>query len=333
MRAATENESHDAAPPTTDDRPTTWRIAACGFAMGAADIVPGVSGGTVALVLGIYERLLAAISGFDGELLKRLLRGDLRSAARRVDFLFLALLGLGIATGVVGLAGLMSYLLTEHRELTFSAFFGLILASGVLVGRMVRPGGTGPLAGCVALGAAGAAVAFAIVTIAPIAAPAGLLYTFACGAIAICAMILPGVSGAYLLLILGKYEEVTGILKRLPKLDVTASDVATVGVFCAGCALGLLMFSKLLRWLLARFHAPTMAVLCGFMIGSLYRVWPFQLDTTPEVEEFKHKILQPQLPPGWSAHVGACLSVAVFSFVAVLAVEAIAKKRPAPSDS
>lgn len=302
--------------------------------MGAADIVPGVSGGTVALILGVYERLLAAISRFDGKLLGLVARRDLPDAAKHVDFRFLGLLGVGIAAGVVGLATPIHHALEHHRSLTFAAFFGLILASGVIVGRMARPNGPSQIATCIILGVLAAGFAFWIVTLDRVAPIAALPYTFLCGSIAICAMILPGISGAYLLLLLGKYEEVTGILKRLPKLEVGTEDLVTVAVFAAGCAIGLLLFSRLLRWLLARHHALTMAVLCGFMIGSLYRVWPLQRDTTPEIEEFKRKVFQPEWPTSWTNESAACAAVAVACFAVVLVADALARsKRPSARES
>ncbi len=316
-----------ADPDTSSQAPLSWRTAACGLAMGAADIVPGVSGGTVALVLGVYERLLTAISQFDGTFLGHLLRREWRGAARRVDWGFLLLIGGGILVSVIGMAGLMEHLLSHHRAFTYAAFFGLILASGVLVGRMARPKSAGQAMLCLLLGVVAAGIAFWLVTLSRVAPMPGLGYTFACGAIAICAMILPGVSGAYLLLMLGKYEEITGILKRLPRLQVTTDDLLTVAIFCMGCAVGLLLFSKLLHWLLERYWTPTMAVLCGFMIGSLYRVWPLQVDTTPEVEEFKKKVFEPLWPETWSREVGICLALAIVCFVGLLVIDKVASRR------
>ena len=299
--------------------------------MGAADIVPGVSGGTVALILGVYQRLLEAISSFDAEFLGFVRRGKLAEAAGHIDLRFLVLLAGGILSGVVGLAGLMSHLLTHHREATYAAFFGLILASGIIVGRMARPEGSGEKALGFALGIIAAIFAFWLMTLGRFDPIGGLPYTFVCGAIAICAMILPGVSGAYLLLMLGKYEDITDILHRLPKLDVTSADIATVAVFCVGCLTGLLLFSRLLKWLLARHWSPTMSVLCGFMIGSLYRVWPWQIDTTPEVEKFKKKVFEPIMPEAFESGVITCLVIAAVAFAVVLTAEAMAAKHGAPA--
>lgn len=300
--------------------------AARGFLMGAADIVPGVSGGTVALVLGIYRRLLTAISHFDGALIGLLQRGAWREAARHVDLRFLAALALGIAVAIVSLARLMHYLLEHHLGLTYAAFFGLILASGVLVGRMCQPKSRGESLACVAIGLAAAGAAFWIVTLERMAPQAGLLYTFCCGAIAICAMILPGVSGSYLLVMLGKYHEITGIIKNLPTLKATGEELVTLVAFALGCATGLLIFSRVLRWLLSHYWTLTMAALCGFMIGSLYKIWPFQIDTTPTVEEFKEKIFEPNWPAVFDVYTAACLGIAAVAFIGVLAMDAFARR-------
>jgi len=155
-----------------------------------------------------------------------------------------------------------------------------------------------------------------------------LAYTFVCGAVAICAMILPGISGAYLLLILGKYEELTGIVKSLPFVESTHA-LTTLGVFVCGCVFGLLAFSRLLRWLLAWRWSPTMAALAGFMIGSLYRVWPFQVDTTPEEPDFKLKVFEPVAPSSLDDQTLACAAVALACFVGVLIVDHVAWRRAA----
>lgn len=302
--------------------------------MGAADIVPGVSGGTVALILGVYQRLLGALSKFDRQLLGQLAAGEFRAAWWHVDAWFLGALGLGVVIGAKGLAKVMVYLLQEQPTYTYAAFFGLILASGVLVARMSRPQGAASIARAIALGLLAACFAVWLMSQGRITPSDSLLYTFFCGAIAICAMILPGISGAYLLLILGKYETISDILHRAPNL--TGGDFATLGVFVVGCLVGLLSFSRLLKWLLATYWSSTMAVLAGFMIGSLYRVWPFQTDTTPDVEEFKLKTFEPAWPEAIDGVALACLAIAVGSFVFVLVVDRFASRlnasRPAATE-
>ncbi len=264
-----------------------------GFLMGGADIIPGVSGGTVALILGIYDRLVTAISRFDLALLGHLKARDWKAAAAHVDFRFLGALGCGIALGIVGLAGLMNYLLLHHTFYTFAAFFGMIFASSFLVGAMVER--WSPSA--VTLLVVGAVAAYVLVGLPLLQSPPeGNTYVFFCGTVGICAMILPGISGSFILLLLGKYSDITGLIKSIPsKLaqgQLPVEELTTVLVFCAGCGVGLIAFSKILRWLLTRHHQPTMALLCGFMIGSLRKIWPFKIDTTLEVEEFKHKVFE-----------------------------------------
>lgn len=298
-----------------------------GFLMGSADIVPGVSGGTVALVLGIYQRLLDSISKVDRTFLSLLFGAQFRRAAGYVDLRFLIALGAGIGLAVVSLASLMHYLLEHHLAPTYAAFFGLILASGVLVGRMCRPASADEGWRCVAVGVAAAAAAYVIVSQGHLAAQPGFGYTFLSGAVAICAMILPGVSGSYLLLMLGKYHEITGIIKGVPKLAVTGAELATLAVFAAGCVVGLLLFSRLLKALLTRFPATTMAALCGFMIGSLKKIWPFQIDTTPTVEEFKEKVFVADWSPEINSEFFSCVVIAVVACAGVLVFDALARRR------
>ena len=223
-----------------------------GLLMGSADIIPGVSGGTVALILGIYQRLITAISRFDLTFLRYLRGFEFFAAARHVDLRFLVFLGAGILTGVVGLASTMHWLLENHLERTLAAFFGMILASSFLVGRMVERWNTVMIGSLVV----GGAFAYWLVGLPFLENPPdSLLYLFLCGAIAICAMILPGISGAFILLILGKYYHVTGVLRSFVSLDVTADGITTVVVFAAGAVTGLLSFSRLLRFLLERYHS------------------------------------------------------------------------------
>jgi len=308
--------------PQRDD----WLQVGRGLLMGGADIIPGVSGGTIALVLGIYEQLVTAISHVDGTFLAFVAKRQWSAAARHVNLRFLIPLGLGIGLGIISLASLMHTLLVQYRPLTLAAFFGLIFASSLLVGRLT--GASGQRRGwlMLAFGAAGAAAALWLVTRTPITAQAGLGYTFVCGAVAICAMILPGISGAYILLLLGKYVYVTGIVKKLPRWQASSGELIELVVFAAGCAVGLILFSKFLRLLLARWHGPTMATLCGFMLGSLYKVWPFQIDQTPDVVDFGQKRFEPIWPAAIDRTVVACAVIAVAAAAAVLLLDQVARK-------
>lgn len=299
-----------------------------GLLMGGADIIPGVSGGTVALILGIYERLVSAISRFDRELLRLVAARRWQSAAQYVDLRFLTALVSGILLGIVSLASLMHHLLEHHLAPTMAAFFGLILASSLIVGGMVGPKGFRHRLACFAIGFVGIVIAYWIVSQTGGASGSGLGYTFVCGMIGISAMILPGISGAYILLLMGMYSEITGIIKKLPKLEVTGSEFLSLVVFAAGCVVGLLLFSRVLRWLLVRWHSETLSLLCGFMLGSLYRIWPFQTDLTPEISELKHKQFRPFLPDTLDQATITCFAVTAVACVAVLLLSRFA---PGPS--
>ncbi len=250
-----------------------------GLLMGAADVVPGVSGGTVALILGIYERLVTAVSHFDLKLLGHVKRREWRAGAAHLDLRFLIALGFGLLVGVASLARVLKYLLAEHRSLTLAAFFGLILASSLLVSRRVQ--GWRGAAGFYALAAAG--FAFWLTGLLPPVREMSYPYLFFCGMVAICAMILPGISGAFILLILGMYDHVVGVVGDLTHGVVTVENLTVLAVFASGAAVGLIGFSKFLRWLLARHESQTMAVLCGFMVGSLRQVWPFKHELREKV--------------------------------------------------
>ena len=248
-----------------------------GVAMGGADIVPGVSGGTVALILGVYGRLVTAVSRVDGTLLGHVKARRWRSAADYLDLRLLVPLGVGILTGVAILGSLMNTLLERHHQVTLGAFFGLIAASSLFVARLV-PKWTGTAVAMVPLGAL---FGFLLVSLPGLDDPPdGLWYLFVCGSIGICAMILPGISGAFLLLILGVYHDIAGLIKSAVKLELATADLTKVAVFGAGLVFGILTFSKFLRWLLAVAESATLAFLCGLMLGSLRKLWPFQVELT-----------------------------------------------------
>ena len=240
-----------------------WR----GALMGVADVIPGVSGGTMALVLGVYERLLAALAALTRATPWSALRaGRWRVAWRAVDGTFLASLALGIAAAVVTLAGAIEHALEVARPAVYALFLGLIAASILVVAGEVRRWRPGVV---LAL-AATAAGAWVLVGLAPVATPDAAWFLVLAGAIGICALILPGVSGAFLLVLLGQYETVLGAIARF--------DLATLAPFAVGAAVGLLTFARLLTAWLRRFPDPTHAALAGFLLGSLRRVWPWQAE-------------------------------------------------------
>lgn len=294
-----------------------------GFLMGGADIIPGVSGGTVALILGIYQRLVTAISHCDWRLLQQIGRRQWKAAAEHLDLRFLSALGMGILTGIVCLAGLMHYLLAEQRSYTMAVFFGLILASSVVVGKMIKSGGAPRRFQCLGLVLLGAWCAYWLVGLGQRHPHDSAAYYFGCGAVAICAMILPGVSGAYLLWLLGAYESITSMIRvgRVLALDWTGQELLRLACFVAGCLVGLIGFSKVLRELLTHARASTMSVLCGLMLGSLRRVWPFQQEIPSSSVDLKHRQYEAILPSTWDGQVTVCLLLALAAFVVVLVVK------------
>ena len=294
-----------------------------GVLMGGADVIPGVSGGTVALILGIYDRLVAALSRFDLTLLGHVRNGRWTAAARRIDLAFLATLLCGIALGIFGLGGLMNGLLTtaQTRPFALSAFFGMILASSLLVLRMIPVRSRGDVIVSALLWLGGVAFAYWLTGLQTGDVDSTYGYVFICGLVAICAMILPGISGAYLLLIMGLYIHLTDILKRLPRLNVTGEDLVTVIVFAGGCAIGLIAFSKALHRLLASHRRQTMSILCGFMFGAIHNIWPFQQDLTPAVAEFKHKQFRNIMPDTLDGHVIGCVAIALTALGLVLLLD------------
>lgn len=237
-----------------------------GMCMGSADIVPGVSGGTMALILGIYEHLLRAIRSFDKDWLSLLFKGRFRAALSRNDLPFLAALGAGILAALLFFTHVVPLpkLIVSHPEQVYGLFFGLILASVVILMGAVERYGLGE----VAMTLLGVAAGFAIVNLVPVETPDSAWFIFLCGFVAISAMLLPGISGSFILLILGKYAYIIDALGHF--------DLAVIAVFAAGMASGLVVFSRVIVWLLSRYHQATLLVIKGILIGSLWIIWPFQ---------------------------------------------------------
>lgn len=304
-----------------------------GFLMGSADVVPGVSGGTVALIVGVYERLVTAISRFDLRFVDYLRRRELSAAMKHVDLPFLITLGSGILAGIVSLGSTMESLLlgTTSRPLTLAAFLGMIVASSVLVARWVEARTTADKICFFVIGLLSALLAFWITGLKQTSADVTLGYVFVCGVIGICAMILPGLSGAYLLLVLGLYSHLTSILHRLAHGEIVRDDLTTVVVFGSGCAVGLVSFSKVLKWLLLNHRRPTMAVLCGLMVGAIRKVWPFQRDLVPDAQTLEEKIYEPMMPAAITDLVWLCMGVALLAAVLVFAIDHIARRQSSSS--
>lgn len=239
-------------------------LTAKGCAMGMADVVPGVSGGTIAFISGIYEELINSIKSVDGTALRLLATLRLKEFWRHINgrFLLPVLLGIGIA--IFSLARLMTFLLATHPIAVWSFFFGLIIASALLVAKQVGRWNVQTVAACLA----GIAAAWWITVATPTETPDTWWFILLSGAIAICAMILPGISGAFILLLLGKYQFIMHAVGNL--------DIPVIVIFVAGAGVGIITFSHLLSWLLKHWHDITVAVLMGFMVGSLNKVWPWK---------------------------------------------------------
>ena len=242
-------------------------IALKGFCMGAADVVPGVSGGTMAFILGIYERLLRAIRAFDIGLLRLLVKPDLPAAVRHTDLCFLLALAAGIACALFVFTRVvpLPVLIQTDPVPVFSLFFGLVAASIVVllrhIGRFDVTGGV--------LIALGAALGLLIVNLVPMETPDAGWFLFLSGAVAITAMILPGISGSFVLLMLRKYAYVFDAIGRL--------DFTVLIPFALGAVCGLILFTRVLVWLIGRFRTGTLLMITGLLIGSLWLIWPFQL--------------------------------------------------------
>ncbi len=239
-------------------------LALKGMAMGAADVVPGVSGGTIAFITNIYEELIDSLNKLDAGALKILFTQGVKPFWQHINGNFFLFLLSGIAVSIVSLAKLITYLLTTYPVLVWSFFFGLVFASIFFVGKQVTRWN---IANGVSF-IAGAAIAYWVTNIPPMHSPESSWFIFLSGAIAICAMILPGISGSFILLLLGSYETVLNAIKNV--------EIKTIVLFGAGCVVGLLSFSKLLKWMFARYHNLTVALLSGFLLGSLNKIWPWK---------------------------------------------------------
>ena len=237
--------------------------------MGTADVIPGVSGGTVAFISGIYDELLHSIKSIDAVAFRLLLQLKLKDFWVKINGNFLITLFAGIVTSLLSLAKLMTYLLTHHPILIWSFFFGLILVAAPLVLREIKHWSISSMISFVV----GIVTAYYITVVTPTESPNTLLFIFFSGALAICAMILPGISGAFILLLIGKYQYMITALIEF--------RIQIVLVFVAGCVVGILSFSRLLSWVLDHYHSVAIALLAGFMLGSLNKVWPWR-----EVKEY-----------------------------------------------
>lgn len=295
-----------------------------GMGMGAADVVPGVSGGTIAFITGIYEELIFSIKSVNLQALKLFFTGKFAEFWKAINGTFLISVLLGIAISVFSLAKGLEFLLEHYPILVWAFFFGLIVASAIYVARYIKKWN----AGVVIAGVAGIIAAYFITVISPAEANSTWWFIFLSGAIAICAMILPGISGSFILLLLGMYKF---ILEAVGDFNI-----AVLATFLVGAAIGIIAFSNVLSWLLKKYHNMTIAVLAGFMIGSLNKVWPWKevtetfTDRHGEIRPLVERNILPgtyeQITGEQSLLAGALLLM-VFGFALIFIIEGLTKPK------
>tara|TARA_X000001036_G_scaffold158696_1_gene150586 strand:- start:1838 stop:2848 length:1011 start_codon:yes stop_codon:yes gene_type:complete len=290
-----------------------------GVGMGTADIVPGVSGGTIAFITGIYEALLTAIASINSRLVLQVLRLNLKQALAGLHLRFLVTLVCGITLAVISTSHLMHYLLTEHAVQTWSVFFGLITASILVVAHSINKRFTTFPALIL-----GAILAYGITGLIPLYTPEEPWFIFFSGMIAICAMILPGLSGSFILLILGKYAFITAALRN----PVNPDNLEIILIFITGCLVGILGFSRILRYGLARWHDYTLALLTGIMLGSMRKVWPWKITLESQIIRGKEHVLREEnVWPLLDIEFGIALLLMLTGFTLVMLLDKISRQR------
>jgi len=296
-------------------------ISAKGFCMGAADIVPGVSGGTMAFILGIYQELIDAVRSIDTQLIKSVLKFRVKEVLEKFPWRFVGALLSGLFFAVLLLSHFLKHQLDANPGKVLGFFFGLVLASIVTVARRGKPWNPARIG----LAAVAAAVAYLIVGLVPVETPDAYWFVFLCGVIAFCALILPGISGSFMLLLMGKYQyilgNVNGLKSALKAMDVSAviHHALPLTVLALGGIVGLMSICRLLGWLMKEHYLPTLAVLTGLMIGSLRKVWPWKNDFFKSTEM---NILPEQFDGDFAKTIGLILA----GLAIVLVIEWLARK-------
>lgn len=305
------------------DRRNYLLLVLKGCAMGAADVVPGVSGGTIAFITGIYEELVNSIKSIDLQAFKLLLTFKFADFWKKVNGNFLLSVVGGIGISIFSLAKLMTWLLAHHPIYIWSFFFGLIIASSLLVAREIRKWDIYTVLALLA----GGCIAYTITVMSPAATPDDWWFIILSGAIAICAMILPGISGAFILLLMGKY---TFILTAVSELNI-----GIIVLFAIGAISGIISFSHLLSWLLKNYHTLTVSLLTGFMVGSLNKVWPWKktIETYVDTHGVEQVLVENNISPSRFAELQQAdpllwqaIMMCVAGFLLIWGLEAIGKK-------
>ncbi|HIZ05965.1 MAG TPA: DUF368 domain-containing protein [Candidatus Phocaeicola gallistercoris] len=285
-----------------------------GMSMGAADVVPGVSGGTIAFIVGIYDELLDSIKSINGASLKMFFSGKWKTFWKMINGNFLFFLILGIGISIFSLARLVTWLLTFYPILVWAFFFGLVLASTWFVGKDIKEWNWKTVLGFMG----GTALAYYITIATPTETPTNLLFIFLCGAIAICAMILPGISGSFILVLLGKYYYIMDAIKTL--------NIIVLLVFAIGICVGITSFSRILSYALKHFRNITLSVLTGFMLGSLNKVWPWKetVETFVDSDGVEKSLMEMNVLP--NAYISEAVILMIVGFLLIYILEKISMK-------
>lgn len=289
-----------------------------GCAMGAADVIPGVSGGTIAFITGIYEELINSIRSIDVQAIRLLGTLKFKEFWKHINGNFLISVIGGIAISIFSLAKLMKYLLEAHPLYIWSFFFGLIIASALLVSKEIKKWDLFTITSLIV----GAIIAYTITELTPTTTPETWWFILLSGAIAICAMILPGISGAFILLLLGKYEYII--------TAVSEFNIKVLLTFLVGAVAGIVSFSHLLSWLLKNYHGLTVALLTGFMVGSLNKIWPWKTIDSEIVNGVPFTFEKNVLPSAYEQATGTdpllwqAILMCLFGLVLIWGIEKLA---------
>ena len=305
-----------------------------GIAMGMADVVPGVSGGTIAFISGIYEEFVNSLNSINAEAFKLLFKFRIKDFWKHINGSFLLSLATGIAISIVSLSKMIIYLLDNEPVLLWSFFFGLIISSILFIGKQISVWNARVVVALIL----GVIVSYYITIAEPASSPDSNIYVFFSGFIAIIAMILPGISGAFILLLMGSYPTIIGAISNLSE-GVTSANTELIiqsssmlGIFAVGAVLGLLTFSRILAWMFKNYHNTTLAVLTGFMIGSLNKVWPWKETLSTRVNSHGEEVpfLQKSILP-WNfdgdSQMLMVFVLAIFGFAVIYLLEKFSVKK------
>lgn len=295
-------------------------ISLKGLAMGAADAVPGVSGGTIAFISGIYEELVSSISNINGALFKTLFKDGIKAFWKQANGNFVLALMLGIIISFVSFMRLAKYLLEHHPVLIWSFFFGLIIASIYFIGKQIKKWNFAIVITLII----GAAIAFYITSLPILGNNDSDMFLFFAGAIAICAMILPGISGSFILIILGAYKTLSNAFNDF--------DIKRILIFVAGAVVGLLSFSHVLKWLFKKYHDITLALLTGFVLGSLNKVWPWKKTITWHTDSkgVESPLIQESVSPfsfDGESQLTIAIGLMILGFTTIFILEKLGSKK------